>query len=149
MTEDKNTQISKDILAIVQNFFVDYQERNFSSSYNQGATILEVERKDSIHRDVFSLTVNSDLNEFLIKIKISDLLKNSDLFVIPGLQNHTLHILYSDKDDIEVVDIELVVELVNDELPSDVISLDESLFYSHELNMRDIINHYFNLVNSD
>ncbi len=149
MTEDKNSETSKIILTLVQNFFDDYKNRDFQSFYENDTTVFAVERTNSSYKDVFSLTVNGNLDEFLLKIKISDLLKNLDIFDVSGLQKHTLQILYSDKDDIEVVGIALVVELVNDELPSDVISLDESLFYSPELNMRDIINHYFNLVNSD
>lgn len=149
MTEEKNSERSKEILTLVKNFFADYENREFKSFYKNDTTVFEVERTHSSYKDVFSLTVNGNLDEFLLKIKISDLLKNTDIFAIPGLENHTLEILYSDKDDIEVVGIALVVELVNDELPSDVISLDESLFYSQELNMRKVIDYYFNLVNSD
>ena len=149
MTEDKNTQISKDILALVQNFFVDYQERTKDWKFHESETEIFLTSNSQNEFSTILLVEDSELRELKLKISMLDLLKDSDVFTFPGLENHTLCFTVSDTEVDLIVNAHLCVELENNELPEDKVFLDNELFSSEEFDIIYVLRYYFNLVNTD
>jgi len=149
MTEEKNTQISQEILALVKNFFADYQERTKDWKFDKSET--QIFLKSDSHNDFSTVLLIEDeeLCELKLKISMYDLLKNSDVFTFPGLENHTLCFTVNDMEVDLIVNAHLCVELENDELPEDKCFLDNELFSSEEFDIIYVLRYYFNLVNTD
>lgn len=154
MTEIQQNEINEIILTLVVAFFANYESRNIDrpQGYDvvNGETIIPLLNEHSDIPLTFSLSESGEFDDIVLKIKMNVLLGYSDIFKLSGYENHTLCFTLSDMDDeITIVDATLHVEIDDDELPDATTILDEKLFCSSNVDMRQIIAYYFNLVNSD
>lgn len=140
MTEEKNTQISKEILTLVQIFFVDYQERTIDWEFDKSETQIFLKSDITI---LFRDDNSSD--ELNLKVSMSDVLKNANNQSLLDVENYMLSFTFNDS----LGYPRLLVELENKQVPKDKILLDDALFSSEEFDIISVFRYYFNLINTD
>lgn len=138
MTEEKNTQISRDILALTKIFFDDYQAKTKKWEFEISET------KIFLKSDITILFRDNDSSDELnLRVSMSDVLKNANSLL--DVKNYMLSFTFNDS----LGYPRLLVELENKQVPGDKILLDDALFSSEEFDIISVFRYYFNLINTD
>lgn len=138
MTEEKNTQISRDILALTKIFFDDYQAKTKKWEFEISET--QIFLKSDI---IILFRDNDSSDELNLRVSMSDVLKNANSLL--DVENYMLSFTFNDS----LGYPRLLVELENKQVPGDKILLDDALFSSEEFDIISVFRYYFNLINTD